>query len=246
MAQKRRFGSLARRYGLNSRTGAVAAALALLLGLGGFVAWKATAVEGVTIERAGSEEDSSEETDSKGDSSDESTSNEAEITAPTEVAADEPDEPQVVVVHVDGAVATPGVYTLEAGARANEAIEAAGGLLASADTTSLNLAAVLADGQKLYVPEEGEAVSTLEVSTSGSVAATVTNSTSSTADNGLININTASVEELCELPGVGEATATAIVEDREANGPFASPEDIMRVSGIGEKKFAKLEGLICV
>ena len=54
------------------------------------------------------------------------------------------------------------------------------------------------------------------------------------------------LEELDELPGVGEATARAIIEDREANGPFSSPEDIMRVSGIGEKKFERLEGLICV
>ncbi|MBM6775245.1 ComEA family DNA-binding protein, partial [Olsenella profusa] len=65
-------------------------------------------------------------------------------------------------------------------------------------------------------------------------------------DEAPVNINTADVAELDELPGVGEATAAAIVEDRERNGPFAAPEDLMRVSGIGEKKFEKLEGLICV
>ena len=61
-----------------------------------------------------------------------------------------------------------------------------------------------------------------------------------------MNINVAGIEELDELPGVGEATARAIVEDRERNGPFSTTEDLMRVSGIGEKKFAKLEGMICV
>ena len=61
-----------------------------------------------------------------------------------------------------------------------------------------------------------------------------------------MNLNTATAEELCELPGIGEATAEAIVRDREANGPFASVEDLMRVSGIGEKKLARLEGSVCV
>ena len=63
---------------------------------------------------------------------------------------------------------------------------------------------------------------------------------------GPVNINVAGIEELDQLPGVGEATARAIVEDRERNGPFSTTEDLMRVSGIGEKKFAKLEGMICV
>lgn len=61
-----------------------------------------------------------------------------------------------------------------------------------------------------------------------------------------MNLNTATAEELDGLPGIGEATAQAIIEDREANGPFLSPEDLMRVSGIGEKKFERLEGLVCV
>ena len=61
-----------------------------------------------------------------------------------------------------------------------------------------------------------------------------------------MNINSAGTDELDALPGVGPSTARAIVEDREANGPFAMPEDLMRVSGIGEKKFAKLKSSICV
>lgn len=154
--------------------------------------------------------------------------------------APEPEEegavPATVVVHVDGAVASPGVYELPAGSRANDAVSAAGGLAEGADTTALNLAAELADGEKIYVPLEGEGA-----------AAPQTPSSAGAADaGGPVNLNTATAEELDELPGIGEATAQAILEDREANGPFASPEDLMRVSGIGEKKFERLEGLVCV
>jgi len=103
------------------------------------------------------------------------------------------------------------------------------------DRASINRASILQDGQKVYVPKVGEAPQA-----SGSA-------TGAAATGGtLVNINTATVEDLDGLPGVGEATAQAIVDDREANGAFASIEDLMRVSGIGEKKFEKLRDLICV
>ena len=146
---------------------------------------------------------------------------------------DDEGAPGTVVVHVDGAVAAPGVYELVAGARASDAVEAAGGLTAEADTTGINLAAPVADGEKVQVPVRGE-------------AATAGDGSAQEPGTGLVNLNTADVGELDELPGVGEATARAIVEDREANGPFSTPEDPMRVSGIGEKKFARLEGMVCV
>lgn len=146
---------------------------------------------------------------------------------------DDEGAPGTVVVHVDGAVAAPGVYELVAGARASDAVEAAGGLTAEADTTGINLAAPVADGEKVQVPVRGE-------------AATAGDGSAQEPGTGLVNLNTADVGELDELPGVGEATARAIVEDREANGPFSAPEDLMRVSGIGEKKFARLEGMVCV
>lgn len=141
------------------------------------------------------------------------------------------EEPVTIVVHVDGMVGMPGVYELAEGARVSDAVAAAGGLAEGADTSSLNLAAPLADGEKVHVPAEGEEVTT---------------SSGGASSGDLVNLNNASVEQLDELPGVGEATARAIIEDREANGPFTTPEDLMRVSGIGEKKFAKLEGMICV
>ncbi len=149
-----------------------------------------------------------------------------------------------LTVHVDGAVASPGVYVVEGELpRVNDAIVAAGGLAEGADTTGLNLAAAVADGDKVHVPLEGEGQPTAPPEPAGSSQASAQGGTTS---SGLVNINKASVEELDALPGVGQSTAQAIVDDRDANGAFASIEDLMRVSGIGEKKFEKLKGKICV
>ena len=143
-----------------------------------------------------------------------------------------------VVVDVDGAVANPSVVELPAGSRVADAIDAAGGLTSDADISGINRAAVLTDGEKIYIPEEGEEVSTTSSSSSSS--------TSSSSSSDLVNINTADADELDTLPGVGPAIAQAIIDDREANGAFTSIEDIMRVSGIGEAKFANMKDLICV
>lgn len=152
-------------------------------------------------------------------------------------------EPNAIVVHVDGAVASPGVYELAiASPRVRDAVDAAGGLAQGADTSSINLALPLGDGQKVHVPFEGEAAGA-EADSSGGDAAVGSVSSSMPS---LVNINSATAEELDSLPGVGPSTAAAIVEDRDANGPFSSVEDLMRVSGIGEKKFAKLRDHICV
>ena len=216
MAQRRSsapLGRLARRYGVVGR-GAVAAALVLALLVAGGAAAAAMAATGGGEVVRGEVTTRGDETLGEGEEADEG----------------------VVVVHVDGAVGSPGVYELEGEPRVNDAIAAAGGLAEGADTSGLNLAARLADGEKVHVPLVGEAPQASAEPASGSGG----------GSDGPVNLNTATVEELDELPGVGEATALAIVEDRETNGPFSSPEDLMRVSGIGEKKFAKLEGLVCV
>lgn len=149
-----------------------------------------------------------------------------------------------LTVHVDGAVASPGVYVVEGELpRVNDAIVAAGGLGEGADTSGLNLAAAVADGDKVHVPLEGEEQPTAPSEPAGSSQASAQGVP---ASSGLVNINKAGVEELDALPGVGQSTAQAIVDDRDANGAFASIEDLMRVSGIGEKKFEKLKGKICV
>lgn len=144
------------------------------------------------------------------------------------------------VIHIDGAVVTPGVYSIDkdAAPRVQDFVDLAGGLTPEADTTLINLAAYIQDGQKLHIPKEGE--ETLDSASAGSHA----NEQVSAApeEKSLkVNINTATADELQTLPGVGKATAENIVSDRDKNGPFAAIEDLMRISGIGQKKFDKLK-----
>ena len=148
-----------------------------------------------------------------------------------------------VYVDVDGAVVSPGVYRLKEGARVSQAIDAAGGLTAEADVTGLNRASKVADGQKIYVPKVGEQ----QAVTAGGEAdggAVVTSGANDAA--GLVNINTASAAELQTLSGIGPSMAQSIIDERTKNGLFASIDDLMRVSGIGEKKLAKIKDCICV
>ena len=162
---------------------------------------------------------------------------------PVHDRAEDTDERAPVVVDVAGAVVAPGVYQLTKGARVEDALKAAGGIVEGADLAMINRAALLSDGQRVYIPREGE--QTMLQQSPDLVGEGSTNMDASTEPR-LVNINSATVAELDELPGVGPSTAQAIVEDREAHGPFASPEDLMRVSGIGEKKFEKLKSGICV
>ena len=159
--------------------------------------------------------------------------------------AAEQDSQLTVVVHVDGAVRAPGVYEVVGEVvRVNDAIRAAGGLSEDADTSNLNLASQVKDGDKVHVPTADEAASQTDGAASNS--STVGTVTSVSSGSGLVNINTATSEELQTLSGVGESTAAAIISDRQEHGNFSSIEDLMRVSGIGEKKFAKVKDQICV
>lgn len=148
-----------------------------------------------------------------------------------------------VYVDVDGAVVRPGVYRLKDGARVSQAIDAAGGLTAEADVTGLNRASKITDGQKIYVPTVGEQQAAAAVGGAESSAAMTPGAGSS---SGLVNINTASAAELQTLSGIGPSMAQSIIDDRSKNGPFASVDDLMRVSGIGEKKLAKIKDCICI
>lgn len=246
---KTKLSRLALRYGIRGRTVVAVAVVALVLVVGVVaVALAGGFDEGVFVERSDEEESTEELEDEadaadvtdKTDASDEATTDETAETA-ADAAAEADAEETTIVVHVDGAVAEPGVYELPSGSRANDAVIAAGGLLDDADTSTINLAATLSDGEKLYIPTEGEEVTVSTTSTS-----TTTSTSDDSSETELININTATAEELDELPGIGEATAAAIIEDRETNGEFTSIEDIMRVSGIGEAKFANIKDLICV
>jgi competence protein ComEA len=130
-----------------------------------------------------------------------------------------------VMVHILGAVARPGLYQLVAGARAIDAVAAAGGLTADADEAQLNLARFVSDGEQIYVPKLGEAAPAPVTGTAASPGAPAAP----------VNINTADSAALESLPGVGPALAQRIIAFRDANGPFATVDDLLDVSGIGDK-----------
>ncbi len=128
-------------------------------------------------------------------------------------------------VYVSGAVATPGVYALAPGARVQDALDAAGGAVASADLARLNLAEPVTDGKHIYVPVLSETP----------VAST---------PDGRMDINSASAEDLERLPGIGPALAGAIISYREAHGPFATVEELLLVKGIGPATLERVRDLI--
>lgn len=147
--------------------------------------------------------------------------------------------PRPIRVYVSGAVKTPAVYELRPGSIVQDAIDAAGGPVADADLESINLALELQDQQHIHVPCEGEMVSGPSISGGPS-------SKGGGAGETLVNINTATQEELETLPNVGPKTAQDIIEYRQSNGSFQSIGDIQNVSGIGEVTFEKLKDKITV
>jgi competence protein ComEA len=146
--------------------------------------------------------------------------------------------PTALVVHVAGAVASPGVHELSSGARVVDAIEAAGGLTPAADGARINLAAPLADGARVYVPAVGEEPPPVAVG--GDAAGT------GSTPAGPLDLNTADAAALEALPGVGPATAAAIVEHRSKVGAFTSVDQLLDVPGIGEAKLEALRDLVTV
>lgn len=140
------------------------------------------------------------------------------------------------VVHVAGAVARPGVYRLPPGARVADAVEAAGGPAPGAELHRLNLAAALVDGSQVYVPLEGERPPAVESAAGGGAEAPA----------GPLDLNAATAAQLEELPGIGPATAAAIVEAREERGGFSSVDDLLDVRGIGPAKLEALRDLVTV
>jgi competence protein ComEA len=148
-----------------------------------------------------------------------------------------------IAIHVIGAVPRPGLYEFPKGARVQNAIDAAGGLLVGANTDVLNLAALLEDGQQLDIPFAAgvqEAPLAIELPSSVTPTAVVN------PNIDLININTATLEELDSLPGIGPTTAQKIIDYRTTNGPFASIDDLDQVSGIGPVTLDEIKALITV
>lgn len=149
-----------------------------------------------------------------------------------EVASEEESEvktEQQVCVHVCGYVVTPGVYYLKEGARKHEAVEMAGGLTEEADCQYINLAETVKDGEQIYIPSLAETEKGYE-----------------TVGDGLVNINTATIEELKMLPGVGDIKAEAIISYRENNGEFSDIQEITNVEGIKESSYEKIKNYIKV
>ena len=142
-----------------------------------------------------------------------------------------------VVVYVSGWVRHPGVYEFRSGERIVDAIERAGGARNGADLTSLNLAAILADGEQIVVGRVGAADSPPSGTSTGS---------NPSDPGGLVNVNTATLEELETLSGIGPALGQRIIDYREEHGPFQAVDELLNVSGIGEKRLADLRPHVTV
>lgn len=156
--------------------------------------------------------------------------------------AEEPDSGDAqkdgtIWVYVCGAVHAPGVYELPSGSRIYHVIQAAGGMLPEAETRAVNQAQELSDGEQITVPTVEEAQDPAQPAVSGGSAA---------SGDGKVNLNTAGIEELCTLTGIGETRAQAIVDYREQNGGFQSIEELMNIDGIKEKTFEKLKEEVTV
>jgi competence protein ComEA len=150
-----------------------------------------------------------------------------------------------VTVFVGGAVARPGVYTLAPGARVEDAITAAGGFTDEANPDGVNRAARLRDEGQVLVPRKGEPAPPLaSAPPAGAAAGNATPRLTATIPAGPIDVNTANVDELARLPGVGPHLAQAIVDYRNANGPFTSPADLAHVKGISERMVTSWADLI--
>ncbi len=137
----------------------------------------------------------------------------------------------VIFVDIKGAVKNPGVYQMKSGDRVKDALDAAGGLTDEADSQKVNLAQRVEDQMVIVVPKVGEEATEIPAGVTSKEA----------AKDGKVNINTATVEELKTLKGVGEKKAEAIIEYRKKNGSFKTKEDLMKVRGIGKKLFESFQ-----
>lgn len=136
----------------------------------------------------------------------------------------------IIKVHIDGCVQTPGIIELEKGSRIADAIDKVGGITSNASIKNVNLAYVLQDGEKIHIPSVEEENSNLE-------QIQVISSANTSSENGKININKATLAELQKISGIGESTAKKIIEYRNINGKFKKIEELKQITGIGDKKY---------
>lgn len=165
-------------------------------------------------------------------------------TASSSLSEPVPPAAPALLVHVLGAVAAPGVYELGAGSRVVDGVAAAGGFAPSADSASVNLARPLVDGEQLRVLAVGEAPAPpLPGTPAGASSGSAAPSGGASAPS-LVNLNSATEIDLNTLPRIGPAMATRIVAYRDANGPFASIDDLLQIPGIGDKTLESLRPLL--
>ncbi len=158
------------------------------------------------------------------------------------------DKENKIIVHITGAVQNEGVVEVKENARVNDVIQSAGGVTEDANLDNVNLAHVVEDGQKIYIPsvhDNSENIDDGDVIVQNSNSGVIEN-IDETSNNGMVNINTANATKLQELPGIGASTAQKIVTYRDKNGKFKSIEDIKNVSGIGEAKYDMIKEQICI
>ena len=187
-------------WSLSAKAAVIGGILLILVGVGGLFSKKEESVEGTTV---------------------------VETTMLAEKTEVSTTQETVIFVDIKGAVKNPGVYQMKVGDRVKDALDAAGGLTAEADSQKVNLAKRLEDQMVIVVPKVGEEAEEIPAGATSKEE----------AKEGKVNINTATVEELKTLKGVGEKKAEAIIEYRKKNGSFKTKEDLMKVRGIGKKLF---------
>ncbi len=170
-----------------------------------------------------------------------------EIDPPKEEPSSEK-EKDTVIVDIKGMIKNPGVYTVPVGSRVNDVISVAGGLLEGADTSLINLAKIVSDEMTIIIYSSEEVQDKYREEICVCDCPEITNDACLNTDEEerLINLNTASKEELQEVPGIGEAKAEEIIKYRNQNGPFKSLDDIKNVAGIGESLFEKIKDYLII
>lgn len=151
-----------------------------------------------------------------------------------------------IAVHITGEVKKQGLIYLKEGSRVADAIEKAGGETENADLSQINLAYVLQDGQKIYVPNKNEKISQYITGNSGNNDTEENNTSNSSKEDSKVNINTANQSELDSLPGIGPSIAQKIIDYREENGNFKTIEELQNVKGIGDAKYEEIKDRVTV
>ncbi len=207
-------------------------------------------VGGLWLQKGDGAEDSYDNAQKMSQSSSANTSASAKVNSASSASNSATTNSKTVTCDISGAIKHQGVYTLKNGARLQELIEAAGGTTGKAQLKAINRAILLKDQDKIHIPYKGEKVesaATAGTGTSTNSTSTSSNSSASNQESGeKVNLNTADVAGLQKLTGIGEKKAEQIIAYREQNGPFKKVEDLMQVSGIGEKTFASLKDQLTV